>query len=118
VIQDAMVDVRDVALAHIKAGFNPNNATGRHIVSAEHMALLEMGALLRSHFGDRSPFPRKVSPKPLVWALAPFLGITMKFVSKDDTESVKFIKKIYRKLFEIELDSWSTDQNTWLQKRD
>jgi hypothetical protein len=35
----------------------------------------------------------------------------------DDDDSMKFIKGIYRKIFEIELDSWSTDNNTWPKKR-
>lgn len=35
----------------------------------------------------------------------------------DDSESLKFIKKIYKKLFEFELESWSSDRNTWPQKR-
>ena len=35
----------------------------------------------------------------------------------DDDESLKFIKRIYRKIFEIELDSWSTGENAWPKKR-
>ena len=35
----------------------------------------------------------------------------------DDDDSMKYIKGIYRKIFEIELDSWCTDENTWPKKR-
>lgn len=35
----------------------------------------------------------------------------------DDGESLNFVKKIYRQIFEMELDSWSTDKRTWPQKR-
>ena len=36
----------------------------------------------------------------------------------DDEESLKFIKNIYRSIFEIELDSWCTDENFWPKNRD
>lgn len=36
----------------------------------------------------------------------------------DDDESLKYLKKIYRKIFEIELASWSTDENSWPNSRD
>lgn len=35
----------------------------------------------------------------------------------NDDESLRYIKKIYGKIFEFELDSWSTDRNTWPKKR-
>lgn len=35
----------------------------------------------------------------------------------DDDDSLEFIKKTYRQIFELELDSWSTDENTWPKKR-
>jgi hypothetical protein len=36
----------------------------------------------------------------------------------DDEESLKFIKRIYKRIFEIELESWSTDKKAWPKKRD
>ena len=35
----------------------------------------------------------------------------------DDDESMRYIKKSYAKIFEFELDSWSTDKKTWPKKR-
>ena len=35
----------------------------------------------------------------------------------DRSASLKFLKKIYKQLFEIELEGWSTDENTWPKKR-
>ena len=32
-------------------------------------------------------------------------------------ESLKFVKKIYKQIFEMELDSWSTDEKLWPKKR-
>jgi hypothetical protein len=35
----------------------------------------------------------------------------------DDEESLKFVKKIYKELFEFELSGWSTDRKSWPKKR-
>jgi len=79
---NAMVDVRDVAKAHLKAGFIPE-ANGRHIVVGEEATLLDLGKILRNNFGDLYPFPRKEPPKPLLWLIAPMLGFTRKWASKN-----------------------------------
>lgn len=84
-----MVDVRDLAQAHINAGFTPG-VSGRHILCAGEKSLIEIGKILRGHFGDRYPFPKMVSPKFIIWLIAPFLGITRAFVSKNVGYPVKF----------------------------
>ena len=73
-----VVDVRDVADAHLRAGFTPQ-AHGRYIVNAESLTLLEVGKILRHRFGPLYPFPRTTVPKILVKAVAPFAGLTRKF---------------------------------------
>ena len=35
----------------------------------------------------------------------------------DEAESMRYFKKIYAKIFEFELDSWSTDKKTWPKRR-
>ncbi len=77
-----IVDVRDVAQAHINAGFTPE-ASGRHILSAGEISLIEIGRILEAHFGPKFPFPRRVSPKFFMWLAAPLLGLTRPFVSKN-----------------------------------
>ena len=52
-----IVDVRDVAEAHLRAALIPE-ANGRHILVSETMSLPEVVRVLRSHFGGRFPFPR------------------------------------------------------------
>ncbi len=79
-LEFGLVDVRDVAMAHIKAGFTPD-ASGRHICVSESMTFLKMGKVLREHFGSKYPFPTKELPKFMVWLAGPFSGITRKFVS-------------------------------------
>ena len=79
-----VVDVRDVAEAHMQAGFNPA-AQGRYIVSGHNTNFPEMVEALRSHFGDEYPFPTKTLPKWLVWIVGPFLAdnTTRKYISQN-----------------------------------
>lgn len=76
------VDVRDVAQAHILAGFN-EKSSGRHITAGSNARFIELANILRDHFGDAYPFPNKVVPKFLIWLMAPRIGFSRKFVSKN-----------------------------------
>lgn len=73
-LEFAIVDVRDVAEAHVLAGTLPD-ANGRHILVAESRNLVEMGAVLRSRFGDAFPFPRRTVPNTVALMLASRRGI-------------------------------------------
>ncbi len=77
-----MVDVRDIAEAHMKAAFTPD-AKGRHIVSTSEHYLLELAQILRDKFGDTYPFPKKELPKLMVWLMAPLVGIQRKMVTNN-----------------------------------
>ena len=77
-----MVDVRDIAEAHMKAAFTPD-AKGRHIVSTSEHYLLELAQILRDKFGDTYPFPKKELPKFMVWLMAPLVGIQRKMVTNN-----------------------------------
>lgn len=78
----AVVDVRDVARVHIAAGFTPS-ASGRYISCAEAMSILEVGRVLRAHFGKKRSFPTRELPKFMVKATAPTIGLTRKFVERN-----------------------------------
>lgn len=84
-----IVDVRDVAAAHIRAGFTPE-AGGRHILSSEEATMLELADMLRRHFGDAYPFPRRQAPKFVFWLIAPIFGVTRKYVSRNVGYHPKF----------------------------
>jgi len=86
---NGIVDVRDVASAHIKAGFTPK-ASGRHIIVSGEARLLDVANILRKHFGDAYPFPRRQAPKFLFWLIAPRLGYTRKYVSRNVGHQIKF----------------------------
>lgn len=86
---NGIVDVRDVANAHIKAGFTPE-ASGRHILVSEEVTLLDIANILRKHFGDDYPFPRKQVSKFLFWLIAPMRGFTRKYASRNAGIPIKF----------------------------
>ncbi|MBK6943988.1 MAG: NAD-dependent epimerase/dehydratase family protein [Flavobacteriales bacterium] len=79
-----LVDVRDVAEAHFKAGFTPT-AKGRYITSAHSTDFLEMGKVLLPKYGDRFPLPTKALPKWLLMIIGPFTSklFTRPFIRKN-----------------------------------
>ncbi len=66
-----VVDVRDVAEAHYKAGYTPG-AKGRYITSAHNSDFLELGTVLLPKYGDKFPLPKKALPKWLLMIVGPF----------------------------------------------
>lgn len=76
---NGIVDVRDVADAHVAAAFSPN-ANGRYIISGGSLSLLEMGQALTKRFGYRYPFPHFSVPKAAFSLISPLLGYTREFV--------------------------------------
>ena len=78
-LQMGVVDVRDVARAHINAGFTPE-ASGRYITNAETISFLQIGRILRSSFGFSFAFPTFEAPKLFIKLAAPVAGLTRKFV--------------------------------------
>jgi nucleoside-diphosphate-sugar epimerase len=68
-----MVDVRDVADAHFKAGHTPE-AKGRYITSAHNTNFLEMGQTLLPKYGDKYPLPKRALPKWLLLAVGPMVN--------------------------------------------
>lgn len=78
-----VVDVRDVAKAHILAAVKPE-AEGRHLLVAKTLSMIEIAKTLRAHFGKAYPFPKAVVPKALVWTFGPMMGpVTRTFISKN-----------------------------------
>jgi len=84
-----IVDVRDVAQAHIRAAFNPE-ASGRHILTADELGVLEMGAVLRTEYGKKYPLPRRVLPRWLLYTAGPFRGYSWKYIGRNVGYPVRF----------------------------
>ena len=68
-----VVDVRDVALAHFKAGFTPE-ANGRYITVAGNSDLVALGAMLLPKYGKRFPIPKGALPKWLLLIVGPMVN--------------------------------------------
>ena len=102
-----IVDVRDVAMAHIKAGFTPA-AKGRHITSAYDSGFPEVAKILRDAFGEKYKIPKATAPKFLIWLFGPMINaaLTRKVVSRnvghdfkaDNSKSVRELGLEYRPL--------------------
>lgn len=103
------VDVRDLAYAHLAAGYLPQ-AKGRHIISGHESDLFEMAQTLIPKYGDKYPLPRKAMPKWLVCLVAPMVNkaMTRKIVSlnvnvpwkADNSKSKRELGVTYRPLEE------------------
>ena len=65
-----VVDVRDVAKAHILAGFT-SSAHGRYITMGHNTDFLEMGLALQSKYGNTYPIPKRSLPKWLLMIVGP-----------------------------------------------
>jgi len=79
-----LVDVRDVAEAHYKAGFTPE-AKGRYITSAHNTNFYEMGVSLHDKFGNEFPIPKKALPKWLLMLIGPLANkqFSRKFIKNN-----------------------------------
>jgi len=96
-----IVDVRDVAKAHMQAGL-VSEASGRHILVSGSISVLDMGGVLRNHFGSKYPFPKFNSPKFLIWLLSPLLGLDRSFVKHNVGYPFKFDNSYTRKDLKLE----------------
>lgn len=77
-----VVDVRDVAQAHILACERPD-ASGRHILVSEHVSVLDMAQLIRERLGADQrlrKLPKNELPKWLMYLLGPPLGFSWQYV--------------------------------------
>ncbi|MFW5827048.1 MAG: NAD-dependent epimerase/dehydratase family protein [Alkalispirochaeta sp.] len=83
-----VVDVRDVALAHILA-LQKREASGRFILAERVTTYSEMAHVLRDRFGPQYPSPRRTIPKPLVRLLAPRFGMSRRSVAR--TVGIPFV---------------------------
>lgn len=75
-----IVDVRDLAEAHLRAAF-VQSAHGRYIISAHNTSFLEIGKALSPEY-DSYPIPKSAAPKFLIWLIGPLVdkNLTRKYV--------------------------------------
>ena len=85
----SFVDVRDVAKAHINAGFLPE-AKGRHILVSKTIKMMDIADIIRKQFKKNYPLPTIIIPKFMFWLIAPFLGFTRRYVTKNIGQPINF----------------------------
>ena len=95
----AFVDVRDVAKAHILAGFS-STASGRHICVSDHKTFLDMANVIRANY-PKYQLPKGFVPKWLFWLIAPLAGFTRKYVKLNVGIDLKFDNSYIRKDLEM-----------------
>ena len=84
-----IVDVRDVAEGHLRAGLT-HGASGRHILVSETLSLLEIASVLRSRFGRRFGFPRFTIPKAVAVLFSPLRGVPRRLVRRNVGYPLRF----------------------------
>ncbi|MFF0384358.1 NAD-dependent epimerase/dehydratase family protein [Streptomyces sp. NPDC004286] len=76
-----VVDVREVAYAHLAAAFRPE-AEGRHLLVAESTDIVDLARRLLPVYGTY-PLPRGELPKPVAVALAPAAGLERGYLRRN-----------------------------------
>jgi nucleoside-diphosphate-sugar epimerase len=102
-----VVDVRDVAEWHVRAGFTPE-AKGRYLITADTLSLLQIGRILRRRFGELYAFPRTKVPKFLYRVIAPALGYTRTFVDRNVGYPLAFDSSRSRTELGLATAPWTT----------
>jgi nucleoside-diphosphate-sugar epimerase len=103
-----IVDVRDVAHAHVVAAYKAD-ASGRHLLVGHNSDFLELTAALLPKYGADYPIPTRRLSKVLFWLLAPYVtnmsrrqvwnNINIK-ANFDNSKSKKELEIEYRSLEE------------------
>jgi nucleoside-diphosphate-sugar epimerase len=107
-----LVDVRDVAKAHILGAFTLN-ASGRHsVISGKSPFYLEIAEVIKNEYGDKYPTPTKNVPNFILYIVAPFMKMKWSFLKNslgiraelDNSYSKKDLGMSYRPIKETIID--------------
>ena len=99
-----IVDVRDVAKAHILAA-TTESASGRHICVSCVTPIAEMARVLKEKYPTR-PIPSSTLPKFILYLVGPFMGFSWRFLKLnygvpykiDNSRSIKDLGIVYTPL--------------------
>jgi nucleoside-diphosphate-sugar epimerase len=84
----AVVDVRDVAKAHLLAAFSSFSGY-RFIAAPQHTTFVEMTAIVKRSF-PHLPVPTRSVPTWLFLLVGPFLGYPARFIRKNIGYEIRF----------------------------
>lgn len=88
-LEFGMVDVRDIAKAHLK-GANLEKANGRNILVNTSTTMLDFADIIREKYGKTYPLPKSLLPKFMLYLVGWTQGVTWDFVSKNVGYPLKF----------------------------
>ncbi len=95
-----IVDVRDVAMAHVLAG-TKSSVRGRHILVADTVSFIEIANILKKAYGNY-PLPKGKIPKLFVYLLGPLQGLSWKYIKLNVGIPIKFDNSYSKKDLGIE----------------
>ncbi len=78
----ALVDVRDVADAHV-AAMTESRARGRYIVVNKVMSVLQMAQIIERLFPGKFHLPKKTAPKILLYLTGWLFGLTTRYIKNN-----------------------------------
>lgn len=84
-----VVDVRDVARAHILAGTN-KTASDRHILVNTSMSMLEIADEVKKHVDQPKNVPGKFLPKMMLYIFGPFMGFSWRYIRNNVGKPLEF----------------------------
>ncbi len=96
-----IVDVRDVARAHIIAG-TKKEASGRHILVNTSMSMLDIAGEVKKHVGNPAKVPGKLLPKAMLYLFGPFQGFSWKYLRANVGKPLRFDNAYSKKDLGIE----------------
>ena len=79
--KQAIVDVRDVARAHVSAAFAPQ-ASGRHIAAPHSIDFLDIARAIGSQYPSL-PLPKGYMPTWIFYIIGPLAGYSPSFIRKN-----------------------------------
>ncbi len=77
-----VVDVRDVARAHVNAALK-DTAKGRHILVSKSMSTVDMAKTLKKEYNGVYLIPGKSLPKAMLYLFGPLQGFSWKYIQKN-----------------------------------
>ena len=112
------VDVRDVALAHMRAALN-EKASGRYILAEKDMiSLFDMAKMIRPYHRKSYLLPRYQLPHWVIRLVGPFFGLTQEYIrhhlgirfTVDNHRSIEELGIVYRPAEETLADHYRSWQ--------
>ncbi len=99
-----IVDVRDVAEAHVRAARYPQ-AEGRHIISGPVKSMPEINEIIKTTYPDRYSLPSGKLPKALLYLFGPFQGFSWRYIRNNIGKTFRLSNEKSRQILQMEYRS-------------